>query len=345
MAATGPTPPPEFSIVVVTCQRPVDLAHCLLQLRSHLDGAGMPAAEVLTVHAPGDQASIAMVQNDHPWVRVLCAPVRRLTTQRNLGARAANGTIVVYLDDDAWPQAGWLTAFAAAFQDPQVLAVSGQVFRRDGTRQYGRMAVTALGRPFALADAAPAPAVLSPTLPGCCLAIRRSALFSIGGFDERLSIHFDDVDCCRRLWLFAGQRPGALHHEPAVRAFHEPAPGPYRRTLYDRAWYVVARDSIYFALRHGRATPLRALLVAGMLQVPKTARFCGWMLRGKLSPIALLRCLVKQFAGIAAGYLKGLCQRPLLPLLPLPAAQRLAEQPATATATATTEPEHAGADR
>jgi GT2 family glycosyltransferase len=307
MAGSAAGAAPVVSIVIVTCRRLTELRRCLGHLATHLAASPVDAVEILTVHAPGDDASIAMVRQQHPTVRVLQADRRHMTAP-----------LIAFLDDDAWPQDGWLAALLAAFADPQVLAVGGQVRRADGSRQYGPMVVTALGRPLPLAEDAALPPHLSPTLPGCNMTFRRSALFAVGGFDERLVYHFDDVDISRRLWLLADRRVGALKYVAAAVAGHEPAPGPFRRTLQDRAWYVVSRDSIYFACRHAGRAPHR-LAGAVLLQLPKTLRFVHWLLHGRLSPMAFLRCVGKQLAGIVAGTVKGLCCRPILPLQPAPA--------------------------
>ncbi len=53
-------------------------------------------------------------------------PVAGLTRARNLGARAARGDIVAYIDDDAIAEPEWLAALAREFDDPEVAAVAGR---------------------------------------------------------------------------------------------------------------------------------------------------------------------------------------------------------------------------
>lgn len=309
--------PPRTSIVVITSERLRDLRRCLRELQRHLALPGAPACEVLTVHAPHDDEAIAMVRTEFPWVSLHRADVRGIGRQRNLGALAARGDVVAFLDDDAWPCDGWLRALADAFADPAVAAASGPVYRGDGSRQFGRLAASPLGRIVAVADGAATPPGMSPTFSGCNLALRRSSLFAIGGFDENLVYQPDDMDVCCRLFAHGGRRADSFVYRDTIAVHHESSPGPFRRTLQDRAWFTVARDTIYFAFRH--AGPLRAAVCAGPLQLPKFVRFCGWLATGRLGPIAFLRCVGKQAAGMFAGYGKGLCRRPRLPLQPLPA--------------------------
>jgi GT2 family glycosyltransferase len=308
---------PRVSIVIVTSDRNDDLRRCLRELQSHLAEGNAPATEVLTVHAPHDATAMAMVQAEFPWVAVHRAAERHLSKQRNLGALQARGAILVYLDDDAWPRPGWLAALCAAFADDRVVAASGPVYRGDGSLQCDRLAASPLGRLVPVVGEQ-LPRGMSPSFSGCNLAIRRRALFACGGFDENLCYQPDDMDVCWRLFARAGRSPDAMRYVATAAVNHESSPGPFRRTLHDRAWFTVARDNTYFAFRH--AGPFRAMLAAAPLQLPKLARFFVWLVTRKLGPAAFLRCAGKLVAGTMAGYWKGLSQTARLPLQPLPPA-------------------------
>jgi GT2 family glycosyltransferase len=303
---------PRASIVVVTSDRTIDLRRCLGELRGHLAAFAPGTVEVLTVHPRHDQEALAMVAAEFPDVRVLRAERRHISEQRNLGAREARGDVLVYLDDDAWPRANWLAELLAAFADPRVVAASGPVFRGDGSLQCTRLAATAIGRLLPLADGEALPAGMSPSFSGCNLAVRRTALCAVGGFDENLPYQPDDMDLCWRLFTHAGRDPVAMCYRPAAAVTHESSPGPYRRTLQDRAWFVVARDNLYFACRHAGA--LRGCVGGVLLQAPKLWRFVAWLLAGKLGGLAFARCVGKHLAGTAAGVWKGLTRRARLPL-------------------------------
>ncbi len=53
-------------------------------------------------------------------------PVAGLTRARNLGARAARGELVAYIDDDAIAEPSWLDGMVREFHDPSVAAVGGR---------------------------------------------------------------------------------------------------------------------------------------------------------------------------------------------------------------------------
>ncbi|MFO1029836.1 MAG: glycosyltransferase [Planctomycetota bacterium] len=309
---------PQVSIVVVTSDRLVDLRRCLLSLRSHLRAPGTPHAEVRTVHAPHDTAAMAMVRTEFPEVHVHTAGQRHISVQRNLGARAARGAVVVYLDDDAWPHPGWLSQLWQAFADERVVAASGPVQRGDGSMQCERLASSPIGRLVPLTAGEALPVGFAPSFSGCNLALRRRTLFACGGFDENLSYQPDDMDVTARLFAHVGRDPGAFRYCDLARVTHESSPGPYRRTLEDRAWFVVARDNLYYACRH--AGVVRGLLGGVALQLPKLGRFVTWWWHGKLGLRAALRCFAKHLLGTLAGLGKGLLRGPRLPLEPLPEA-------------------------
>lgn len=307
---------PQVSIVVVTSDRLVDLRRCLTSLRAHLLEPDVPSTEIHTVHAPHDTAAMAMVRAEFPEVHVHTAGRRHISVQRNLGARAARGDVIVYLDDDAWPHAGWLSQLWRTFADERVVAASGPVQRGDGSLQCERLASSPIGRLLPLAADQPLPAGFAPSFSGCNLALRRRALFACGGFDENLSYQPDDMDVTARLFAHVGRDAAAFRYCEHARVTHESSPGPYRRTLEDRAWFVVARDNLYYACRHGGA--LRGVFGGVALQLPKLARFVAWWWQGKLGFAAALRCLAKHTAGTLAGIGKGLWRRARLPLAPLP---------------------------
>lgn len=309
---------PQVSIVVVTSDRLVDLRRCLQSLRSHRIETGAPTAEVRTVHAPHDTVAMAMVRTEFPEVHVHTAPRRHIGVQRNLGARAARGAVVVYLDDDAWPHPGWLAQLWQAFADERVVAASGPVQRGDGSLQCERLASSPIGRLVPLAAGQALPAGFAPSFSGCNLAVRRRTLFACGGFDENLSYQPDDMDVTARLFAHVGRDPVAFRYCELARVTHESSPGPFRRTLEDRAWFVVARDNLYYACRHGGA--VRGVLGGVALQVPKLGRFFLWWWQGKLGLGAALRCFGKHLSGTLAGIGKGLLRGPRLPLEPLPEA-------------------------
>ena len=111
---------PHVTVIVCTRDRPAPLAACLDAVAQQ----GYPHFDILVV----DNGSAAPVNDICRSRGAACIsePTAGLTRARNLGARAARGEIVAYIDDDAVAEPGWLAALVREFDDPEVAAVAGR---------------------------------------------------------------------------------------------------------------------------------------------------------------------------------------------------------------------------
>jgi glycosyltransferase involved in cell wall biosynthesis len=117
-----PKTPPPISIVICTRDRTDLLEGCVRALLA-LD---YPQYEVLVVdNAPSSEATANLVSTLP--ARYIREDLPGLNRARNAGIAQARYEIVAFIDDDARPDRGWLSAIASAFEDPQVMAVSGFV--------------------------------------------------------------------------------------------------------------------------------------------------------------------------------------------------------------------------
>ena len=297
------------SIVIPTHHRAWHLRHCLSMV-FEVCGETSLELEVLTVHGPDDEESVTMVRDCFPDVIAVESPVRNLSAQRNLGAREATGEVVVYLDDDAWPRQGWLENLLEPLDDPQVAAVGGKVLHPDGTLQLGRLAISSFGTPLEFNGETNGRDGPRCYLTGGNVAVRRSALMAVGGYDENFTYHLEDGDFSWRL-LDRGFR---VKYRDDAAIYHEAAIGPHRRSHWDRDWRTVVTHQVYFAFQHVRRARFRLAFVPALLQVPKSLRLVIWMLRGRLGPLATARGVAQQWWGVGTGYYKALREKPRLPL-------------------------------
>jgi ADP-heptose:LPS heptosyltransferase/GT2 family glycosyltransferase len=151
----------------------------------------------------------------------------------NLGARAARGALLLFLNDDVeCRDPDWLAALVEHAQRPEVGAVGPQLQYPDGKVQHAGMFLRGgegiHAFRFAAADD-PGPFGLALTqrdvtaVTGACMMVRREVFESLGGFDEAHCVIKNDLDFCLRLGA-AGKRviytPHAqlIHHEMASRA-------------------------------------------------------------------------------------------------------------------------------
>jgi GT2 family glycosyltransferase len=130
----------------------------------------------------------------------LIATAPGLPRQRNIGARAATGSLVVYLDDDVVLERRYLAAIARTFEDDRTQQIGGvggaqileprdRFLRRVACRLFllkthGRGVVKRSGYPDHVFS--PRSTTEVEVLSGCNMAYRREVLDALS-FDERLS--------------------------------------------------------------------------------------------------------------------------------------------------------------
>jgi hypothetical protein len=198
---------PRISVVVCTHNGGRTLSACLdaLRLQRYANG------EVIVVD-DGSSDDLSAIVLSFPLVRYERQSHAGLSVARNRGMELATGEIIAYTDDDCEPDADWLMQLALAFDDPRWVAAGGPNLPPAPRTRTEAM--------VALAPGAPAHVLISDEvaehLPGCNLAIRKSALQGIGGFDARFMTAGDDVDVCWRL----REAGGALRFVPGAIVWH-----------------------------------------------------------------------------------------------------------------------------
>jgi GT2 family glycosyltransferase len=210
----------DVTVAVATLDRPEALARCLDAL---LAGTVVPAA-IIVVDQGRDGTAEAVVNSRSGGSLISLHHVRQprlgLSASRNLAIDLARSSVVAVTDDDCVPDAKWVEAIVAAFgRAPAPEAVTGRVLALPPTDEAPH--------PVSLrTDMQPAD-YTSVTLPwrigtGANLAVRRKAIATIGGYDERLGAGSggraaEDLDLSIRL-LRAGAR---IRYEPGTVVYHE----------------------------------------------------------------------------------------------------------------------------
>jgi O-antigen biosynthesis protein len=145
-------------------------------------------------------------------VRLISTENRGLSSARNTGWQAANGEIVAYIDDDAYPDPHWLQYLAHTFMTGDWIGVGGPNIAPGGDGPIADCVANAPGGPVhvLLTDRE------AEHIPGCNMAFRREALAAIGGFDPRYRAAGDDVDVCWRLQ----QRGGRIGFHAGAMDWH-----------------------------------------------------------------------------------------------------------------------------
>ena len=113
---------PTCTVVICTRDRPAILDRCMEGVSS----LQYSHFEVLVVDNSSTDWGAREVAAR--WgARYVVEPIVGASRARNRGALECSSEVVAYLDDDAVPEPGWLSAIAAEFSDPLVMAVAGKV--------------------------------------------------------------------------------------------------------------------------------------------------------------------------------------------------------------------------
>ena len=180
---------PRISAIVCTHNGARTLSACLDAL-ARLD---YPDYEVIVVDDGSSDESAAIAAR--PDVRLMRTSHQGLAAARNVGLDSATGTIIAYVDDDAYPDADWLHYLAAALMESDHAGAGGPNIPPPDEGHVARCVSAAPGGPVhvLVTDRE------AEHIPGCNMAFRKTALDAVGGFDPRFRIAGDDVDLCWRL--------------------------------------------------------------------------------------------------------------------------------------------------
>ena len=197
---------PPLSVIILNYDGRRWLSACLDALAAQRDA---PPFETILVDNGSTDGSVEMVRTSYPSVRVLETGTNLgFAAGNNAGARAAAGDWLVFLNNDTVVDEQWLACLWAAhaehpefalvtsrlvfLHDPSVVDSAGDGYlRAGGAFKHGH------GRPAAsFAD--------SREVFGACggaFMVRRDVYESLGGFDARFFMVYEDVDLSYRARL------------------------------------------------------------------------------------------------------------------------------------------------
>ncbi len=175
-----------------------------------LSALDYPDLEVLVVDQSATEETLRAVENlesADPRIRALGMPSLGASAARNLGAQVSTAEIVAYTDDDCVVDVCWVRSLVREFADPDVGAVYGRLLAADVARPTGTEVAFKPTRERGEFTGRMPPWHVGH---GANVAVRRSVLLEVGGFDVMLGAgaHFEaceDADLTYRL-LIAGWR-------------------------------------------------------------------------------------------------------------------------------------------
>ena len=267
---------PRWAAVVVNYEAGPWLAACV---RSVLADASAGEPELVVVDNGSHDGSVAALAREFPSVRVLTSETNLgYAGGANRGAAVTRAPVVAVLNPDLEVEPGTAAAMLARLdREPDLAAVGPVVRNPDGSQYPSARTVPSMGdavghalfglvrpsnrftRRYRQLDVDPARPRDVEWLSGAAMWLRRSALQSVGGWDEHYFMYMEDVDLCWRLrrlgWRVAYEPSGAVLHVQAVSTDRH----PYRMIVRHH------RSVYRFATKRWRGARRLLLLPAALL--------------------------------------------------------------------------------
>lgn len=190
---------PLVSVVVVCLNEGPQLQQTVESFRA----TSPPGTQIVVVDDGSSDGSTDFLAHGDADVRLVRTSRRGVPLARNHGARLASGDVLVFADAHVIGPSLWCQPILDALADPGVGATAPAVYdlNTPDAKGFGfQLSIPTLD-PTWLGQRSTTPYAV-PTLPGCCLAIRREVFDAVGGFDEGM-IHWGmgDSELSVRLWL------------------------------------------------------------------------------------------------------------------------------------------------
>lgn len=187
--------PPFVSIIIPVYNRAEELSQCLSSLKS-MDYPG-DRLEIIVVDDASQDQTAAVARRF--GARLFIQPHNQgQSAARNVGASAAQGEIVAFIDSDCIADSQWIKELVPFFQDPRIALVGGYVgayYREKPLDRYEAVcSALNMGSEQVLGQGSQSVFYV----PTCNMLIRKDEYTKIGGLDEKLRVG-EDVDLCWRL--------------------------------------------------------------------------------------------------------------------------------------------------
>jgi glycosyltransferase involved in cell wall biosynthesis len=217
--------PSTASVVICTRDRPDDLARCLASFPAQ---KRRPDEVIVVDNASKDDrtrqvalaAGVTYVREDRPG----------LDFARNTGARTAKSEIVAYTDDDVVLHPFWLENLVAAFDMPDIVAVTGLVLpgALKTEAQYIFETEWGFGRGYQVRifderfynETRQIGSPVWEVGAGASMAFRKKVFSDIGYFDERLDVGAAGCSGDSEFWYRILHFGGKCRYEPTAVAYH-----------------------------------------------------------------------------------------------------------------------------
>lgn len=227
---------------------------------------------------------------------------RGLGGARNSGTAAAQGAIVVFLDDDAVPAPDWLEQMRSSYSDEQIAGVGGGIepaWQGQPPSWFPAEFYWVVGCSYQGMPERSAPV---RNLIGCNMSFRREILTALGGF--RLGYGCDETEFCIRVHQRWSDK--VLLYNPQAKVHHKVPASRAQWHYFGTRCYFEGRSKAVVTWLVGKQAGLASERAYTLRTLPKgVARGLVDSLRGDFSGVGRALAIVAGLAITTAGYLSG----------------------------------------
>jgi glycosyltransferase involved in cell wall biosynthesis len=184
---------PVVSVIIPTYCEENTIEGCLRSIRNQDFKVGRIESIVVDSHSPDKTREVARKFAD----KVIDVKVRGVGKARNVGAKNAEGKIVLFVDADTFLEKNFVTELYQTFNDPYVVCVAGVLKNLERLTPSDRL--FAIFHYGFLNKLSTVTAFFGfPLFPSVCVGSRKSVFEKVGGFAEDMACA-EDVNFSRKM--------------------------------------------------------------------------------------------------------------------------------------------------
>ena len=256
---------PKVSVIVLTVLGATHLPDCLSSLRAQTYPASQREIIVVDNASPDDPTPA--IREYYPDARIIRNPTNvGFAVGNNIGANAATGEYVVFLNDDTRVHPEWLSELVGTAVRRDAVSVGSRMLSWDGhIIDFAGASVNFEGKGFQVDIGQPEAGRHMEERPllfacGGAMLVRRDVFLGTGGWDEAAFAYYEDVELGWRFWLLGHE----VWFSPKSIVYHKHHgtwgrwPSPPRLRLYER-------NSLRILYTHLERESLARVLPAALL--------------------------------------------------------------------------------
>ena len=261
------------SVIVLNYNQAGTTLQCLDVLN---EAASTLVREIIVVDNGSKHEEVAILRQRHKAGDFLLVEVgenRFFSEGNNIGVDFSTGDFIVFLNNDAFVEPGWIEELAATMQGDRTVAAVGPMFLYpDGrVQEVGSIAlstgdVVQVGKGSVWGPEHYDTPCVVDFCSAACLLMRRSDFLEVGGFGfEWEPAYYEDVDLCLKLWTTCGKvvvnpRARVVHIESKTtsdKRLHLDDISEINRHRFVRKWgpWLEARQTRHIAEMAARRAP------------------------------------------------------------------------------------------